>query len=496
VTEAASEKPYQQEAIVGTIENAQQIDEDLIIKVDFNKRYTSIKQHLMQVAQCLNADAVEMQKAVLLGGQSDYSAEITDLKKRHDELHSFLVLSKRSLKKTVTTFFTGELSKRERLNADAELQAELIELQLTLLPLFESVVGKMLIDSRDWKKRQGADRSNWLNTWVDTHKPKEDVSPVEMMNFRRTAAFLNERMRLEQTGNTDLVLIDWDREIRTKQNDVIPLHPAFEELISRGSWDRVVIEYFAPELKAHADDIPILKYAAHHELVGKNRNAYRLRVFGFNGVARLAGRNKIDVATLDIANDFIYMLDRDMVPALMGGVIPAAVVAIERLATSNLTGSVLETAGMALAWWVIISTLAKFGFAFSQAELLGVNNGIFAVDHNFIDKVTIHLEDARRVFAANALEYMAKDLTKQEPDKKHQVMVVYPPHHNSRFQHYLHHPTLAKQLYYRAIHPWLVPKLSVYSKKDDSQNETAKRYSGWSLLKQVVVPLRSRSSDS
>lgn len=361
--------------------------------------------------------------------------------------------------------------------------------------------GEELLSKRNWEKHERGDQSlreDWLNSWLDDLVSQQSVDLDRKRLLEQVALFADERVNVLRHNNKNLVFLDWDREfIKVDQERTI--HPAIEFLISNSKVESVMLEYFSPELKSNfrGENLPdnlrehpffkkliaVLQTHAIGHVDGSNKlktGAYKRRLFGFDAINTECIKNEKDVLVGDIADSYQYMIARDIVGEM-----------IKTLTSLGLgfgiPGVIFFKEGpIGLRDFQI--PIASLGLFVSLMFYRGgiVKQGTFALEPNSLDKLTLHLEDARRLFLAKALnlETSSKSTESKDDDS---ILIIYPPHHNNRIINYLQNPSPSRELFYQTVYPFLNYSLRRYSHKRDNENDSKQKYSGWSLVKKIFL---------
>ena len=250
----------------------------------------------------------------------------------------------------------------------------------------------------------------------------------EDVSLGNVEAFTKEHIRRVRIGSVDVMIIDQEH---AEFDSAFGLSPALKACIASGKTRVVLEEYFNPELRTNAEDIPVLGKAA--GLLWKNtEEKQNTRVLFNDAVTEECRRAGKPIAVADIANKMSYMVDR-FLPSL------TALAAALPLATHNL----------ALA--NLISAAIYMGGIEAYGQIM--NKGIF--DKNKIheyERILLSAEDARRVYVAEGIKQLAHEYQPKEgetamPDEtRPQIVVIYPKAHARRIADYLENPSLAGKL--------------------------------------------------
>lgn len=266
--------------------------------------------------------------------------------------------------------------------------------------------------------------------WIDSilvNEPKDIRQSIE------------KKLTLRKINGVNVAFIADDHSDKDRNN------PALQKIIQSDQVGGVVIEYFAPELKAVARDSgPLTKLFISAQL---NSEKYRTRLFSFDYLARLVKRADKAVYVADIANKPDYMLLRtfyDYAPGIVLGATQGGVVA-------------------PLAY--------GFGSTLVQEGVMTTNK------RNAFEKLMLGGEDARRVFLARGIDTITKFLGPE--DKEKTLVVVYPQAHIDRVCHYLDQSNSIKEKVYKVLFPTMDFKVRKYMPYSGPQTEESRKFSGW-----------------
>jgi hypothetical protein len=358
---------------------------------------------------------------------------------------------------------------------------------------------KELLEKRNWKKHSRGDqglREHWLNSWLDK-LVAEHSNDTNIENLLEHAAlFADERVNVIEHNGKKIIFLNWDREF-IKNGEQTTIHPAVELLISNSDVESVMLEYFAPELKANFRGENLPENLKNHPLIqkilsilqkysmrnvngvdGLRTQAYKRRLFGFDAVTQKCIEQKKDVLVGDIADSYQYMIARDIVGEV-----------VKILSTLGISIGVpyaIFFGDKSITYKDLALPLSSLGLLMTLMFYRGgvIKQGIQALEPNSLDKLTLHLEDARRLFLARAVDKATLD-SNVKKDEQSSILVIYPPHHNNRIIDYLAQPNISKQMFYKTVYPFLNYNLRHYSHDQGTKNETSKKYSGWSLIKKI-----------
>lgn len=369
-----------------------------------------------------------------------------------------------------------------------------------------------LLIKGNWQEKNRSQndlRKNWLDVWLAGVKEKAEHDPAIMEQLGEIAVFVDERVNIVNHNNQEVIFLDWDRDFdvvrpadsRKKHSRIIALPPAIELLIADPRIGNVMLEYFAPELKANFNGenfpefvrqnpisqkiIEFLKGKALTKLTDpKSSEDTRNRLFGFNPLAQACIKYDRDVLVGDIADSYLYMISRD-IPYIIGryfrlGLFVASTAGvIISILTKDVADIIAGVSGI----------VAATSSAMVKEALL--RQGTQALEPNIIDRLHLYLEDARRLFLANAIDAATK-IPRKATQPAGSTLVAYPPHHNNRALDNLKNPRPARQLYYKLRYPYLNYHLRRYSQRQEVENETAKKFSGWSLIDNIPLKIRPK----
>jgi hypothetical protein len=365
--------------------------------------------------------------------------------------------------------------------------------------------GKELVAKQNWQDKSRGDnalRKQWLTTWfTEQIKQAEETitaaepidQQIELRRLAKLALFVDERVTVMSQNGQEVVFLDWDRELElvdsAKDKKRSP-DPAIEKLIADKRVDSVMVEYFAPELKANFAGKNLPEKLQAHSLTQKilqllqghsfsklfdpeDGKMTKQRVFGYDAIIRDCITHNKDVLVGDIADTYQYMIARDL----------PFMIELTVLRLGMFGGAV----GMFYHTWMqeVLPVIQNAGLAAVTAGMLMLKTALLrygtqAIEPNTFDKLHFFLEDARRLFLANAIDVTTK--TSATQSKTGSTLVIYPPAHNNRIIDNLEKPNPARQLYYKLLYPYLNYSLRRYSHREEDKNDTAKDYSGWSLI--------------
>lgn len=407
------------------------------------------------------------------------------------------------LRSVIVDYFTLNQSSKvslDRNNLQESIKTNFLD---AIAMLRRKVRKKELLSKRNWEKHDIGDknlREAWLNKWLDSLQEKAKDNPQIADQLEEIAMFADERVNLIHQNGATVAFLDWDREFVQNLNEdgrseVAP-HPAVELLLADERINSVMVEYFAPELKANfrGANLPeklrqhpiiqgLLKLIKHHAIGfvdGSNKakkDAYRRRLFGFDAISKLCSKYYKDVLVGDIADSFQYMIARDLSDQL--------------IKYAGLSGMIFGFSRFIMVGnpFTMFRDLAVGGSSLGFLLALVVKHSFFlekgtrALKPNLIDKFSLHLEDARRIFLADAVSLATQLQSVDGSAKQDTTLVIYPPHHNNRIMENLQKPQPAKKKYYKTVYPYLNYSLRRYSHKPENHDEQSARiYSGWTKL--------------
>lgn len=309
---------------------------------------------------------------------------------------------------------------------------------------------------------------NNIPTLISIEETVKDVSlefrDRQDLGLAQLESFVREHVRVVRIGDVDITIIDQEHNDYKGELD-----PTLEAFIKSKRTKTVVVEYFLPELRQNAasmGDTGIKRIEQSAASSGRGKM--------FMHIASEAKDVGKTVSTVDIANKASY---EAYWGAIRMGVLPIIV-------SGFLPMNVQDHAITAF-----VSSLMSFSIDISME---GERKGIYNKQQiSELENLYISMEDARRVFAAKALNQMGIDYNNEYPesndDGRSQIVVVYPRAHALRIANNMTNQSLftkymnaAKSLFYR------VPGLD-YSYRTYSWSELA----SWQLTTSKKVKILS-----
>lgn len=426
---------------------------------------------------------------------------------RKQALDEFENLSNLNFSKFIKSIITGSFSlnfnEPKKSDLRYELKEQIRENYLdTINRLCRRARGVELLIKRNWEKHSRGNQkmreewlNNWLNNLISQHRGDESIKNY----LDLIVIFADKKINVTEHNGKKIVFLDWDREF-VKKGSETTIHPALEFLIASPDVDSVMVEYFAPELKANfrGENLPdnlkenplikkilllLKKYTLQYVDGTKptKAEAYKRRLFGFDSINQLCIKHNKDVLVGDIADSYQYMIARDAAEELLKPI----------LTLGFLSGfpNLLRTNEHLHALKNFVFPLSSFGLMLFHLYYNSsiIKRGTLALEPNLIDKLNLHLEDARRLFLAKAIDKATKNSKENSEQKFKSMLVIYPPHHNNRIIDYLNNLWNPKQIFYKTVYPYLNYSLRHYSKDKATKNETSKIYSGWSLTEKIPL---------
>lgn len=246
--------------------------------------------------------------------------------------------------------------------------------------------------------------------------PYEEMCRLAKVDFRdkitdstftpeTVESFIKEHVTGIRIGSVDVIIINQEH---SEFNLSEGLPPVLKAYIASEKTKAVLEEYFNPELRLNAENMPIL-----------------------------------GVVVADIANKMSYMTDRFLAHAT--ALLVALPLAQQNLALANIVSSIVYMGGVE---------------AYGQIT----NKGMFDKEqvHNY-EKILLSAEDARRVYVAEGIKQLAHEYQPRQgevvsDETRPQIVVVYPEAHAKRIANYLENPLIvdrlsqtAKRIMYRTL---------------------------------------------
>lgn len=274
-------------------------------------------------------------------------------------------------------------------------------------------------------------------------KNRQDLDPPKIESF------IKDHVRVVRVGNVDVTIIDQEHSEYKGELD-----PVLNAFIKSERTKTVVVEYFLPELQQNAakmGDTGIKHIEKSAAEGGRGKM--------FMHIANEAKEVGKTVSTVDIANKAEY---EAYWGAIRCGILPI-------VASSLISMDIGDRMASALALYIV-----SFG---ADIYMEGEGMGIYNINKiSELENLYVSMEDARRVFAAKALNQMAVDYNNEYPknsdDDRSQIVVVYPKAHAMRIENYMTNQSLftksmktIKNLGYRIL-PRLDYSYRTYSWKD------------------------------
>ncbi|HRI05728.1 MAG TPA: hypothetical protein PLV59_02170 [Candidatus Dojkabacteria bacterium] len=254
--------------------------------------------------------------------------------------------------------------------------------------------------------------------------------------------------------------------------------PLLAKCLGSPSCKEFIPEYFLPDLKRDEDKYPDFVKKLMGFSADDTNAAYEKRGgFFYYHAQKFMGVEGKKVSVVDIANTGLYEAYFSLWPAVY-----------------SLTGSALPLPPTlkiitVLAPWVMraINYIGD-GQKVGDQKTNENGRGIYDKRHiNSYEKAIYDMEDARRVYAARALEKLSNDRKKQYPNNDQLLVAVYPKAHAMRIANYLTNlnpstaiSTQVKNLLYR--YPGLEFSTRTYEKK---KSYGSKPEGYWDLVENV-----------